>query len=126
MESIPSTKGTWAMRAVTSGCLAAVTSTCPPLNEDPRYNYQPVTWDPDTLSSRGSPERHGVDLFGESVMTGQLTGPVMTDVSSADGIIRAGGVDYLRLAAGQAGTTFMLEITGEAGSDLRLRIVREK
>jgi hypothetical protein len=97
-----------------------------PLNQDPRYNYQPVTWDPDTLSSRGSPERHGVDLFGESVMTGQLTGPVMSNVSAADGLIRAGGVDYLRLEAGQAASTFMLEITGETGSDLRLRIVREK
>lgn len=95
-----------------------------PLNQDSRYNYQPVTWDPDTLSSRGSPERHGVDLFGESVMTGPLTGPVMTDVTAADGTIRAGGVDYLRLAAGQAGTAFQIEITGEAGSDLRLRIVR--
>ena len=95
-----------------------------PLNVDPRYNYQPVTWDPDTLSSRGSPERHGVDLFGESVMTGPLTGPVMTDVTAADGTIRAGGIDYLRLAAGQAGTAFQVQITGEAGSDLRLRIVR--
>jgi len=96
------------------------------LNDDPRYNYQPVTWDPDTLSSRGSPERHGVDLFGESAMTGQLTGPVVTDVSAADGTIRAGGVDYLRLAAGQAGSVFHLEISGDTGSDLRLRIIREK
>jgi len=96
------------------------------LNADPRYNYQPVTWDPDTLSSRGSPERHGVDLFGESAMTGQLTGPVVTGVSAADGKIRAGGVDYLRLAAGQAGSVFQLQITGDTGSDLRLRIVREK
>jgi hypothetical protein len=60
----------------------------------------------------------------DTPLNGPLTGPVMTDVSAADGQIRAGGVDYLRLAAGQAGTAFQVEITGEVGSDLRLRIVR--
>lgn len=96
------------------------------LCDDSRYNYQPVTWDPDTLSSRGSPERHGVDLFSDNAMIGLLTGPVVTDVSEADGQIRAGGVDYLRVGASPAGSTLLIEITGEAGSDARLRIIREE
>jgi hypothetical protein len=86
-----------------------------------------VTWDPDTKSSTNKPERHGVDLFADNPMTGTpLSGPTITDVSQADKTIRAGGVEYLRIAASGAGGSVGLMLKGEVGAALRLRIVREK
>lgn len=96
-----------------------------PLNSDPRYNYLPKTTDPDTKSSSGSAERHGVDLFETHPMTGPLSGPAISAAEAADGVIRAGGVEYLRFA-GSASGKLAFSIQGGDGTKLRMRLLREK
>ncbi|MBI5537314.1 MAG: hypothetical protein HY898_31620 [Deltaproteobacteria bacterium] len=98
-----------------------------PLNTEPKYNYLPVAWDPDTKSSTGKDERHGVDPYGQNPMNPNtpLTGPTINEVADASGSIRAGGVEYLRFA-GSASGALKFSIQGLTGSNLRLRIVREK
>ncbi len=98
-----------------------------PFNTDPQFNYLPVTYDPDTQSSSGKPERHGVGMFDVNPMTQQpLSGPTITEAAQADNTIRAGGVDYLRLHAAAAGGALGTVVTGDAGSNLRVRLIREK
>ncbi|MCU0663403.1 MAG: hypothetical protein MUC50_13885 [Myxococcota bacterium] len=96
------------------------------LNSDPQFNYQPATEDLDTRSSTGKPERHGVDLFAMNPMTGQnLSGPPMTPIGHADGKLRPGGVEYLRVVASEPGGRLAIVFKPEAGVTLRGRIVRE-
>lgn len=99
-----------------------------PLVTDPRYNYLPVTWDPDTKSSSGKDERHGADMFGANPMdpNSPLTGPTIVDVAQADQLIRAGGVEYLRVAGSSSGSIHLTFTPVEAAANLKLRLVREK
>jgi len=99
-----------------------------PLNTDPKYNYLPVTWDPDTKSSSGKDERHGADPFGANPMAPNtpLAGPAIVDSAAADQLIRAGGVEYLRFAGSTTGATQVTIASMDKAANLRLRLVREK
>jgi hypothetical protein len=99
-----------------------------PLVTDPKYNYLPVTWDPDTKSSTGKDERHGADPFGANPMdeNSPLTGPTIVDAAQADQLIRAGGVEYLRFAGSTTGPTLAKIVPVDPAASLRLRLVREK
>jgi hypothetical protein len=84
---------------------------------DPAFAYRPVTTDPVTGNQRG------FDAWGSILGMVQLAGPMVRDVTAADGVLREGGVEYLRVdAAGPGAITVSFE-TGEAPAP-RLRVVR--
>jgi hypothetical protein len=68
-----------------------------PLNADPRWNYLPTTIDPLTGRTRGTTM---VESFQGMV---HKTGPAIVEWNDADGLVRAGGVEYLSLAAAAPG-----------------------
>lgn len=70
-----------------------------PLNTDPRYNYLPTATDPLTGRTRGTSM---FESFGGMV---DKTGPLIRDFDQADGAIRLGGAEYLRLTATSGPTT---------------------
>jgi hypothetical protein len=88
-----------------------------PLNEDPRWNYRPTQVDPLTSRVRGT------TLF-ESFGTAQKTGPLVTDLAQADGAIRAGGVEYFRLAASGPGTVTVTFTADVVEGALFVRVFR--
>ncbi|MFH1532722.1 MAG: hypothetical protein ABIK09_18520 [Pseudomonadota bacterium] len=83
----------------------------------PAFTYLPVTTDPVTGNQRG------VDLWGMILGMVPMNGPMVKDVTDADGVLREGGVEYLRVdAAGPGGITVTFD-TGDAPAP-RLRVVR--
>ena len=84
---------------------------------DPAFAYLPVTTDPVTGNQRG------IDLWGSILGMVQLTGPLVRDVAAADGILREGGVEYLRVEAAGPGAVTVVFDTGSAPAP-RLRVVR--
>ena len=96
------------------------------LNDDPRFNYQPMTADPDTISSSGREERHGVDLFAMTPMLA-LDGPTIVDWSEADGLVPASGADFLRIRPDADTDQLKISISStESDAALRLRLIRER
>ena len=84
---------------------------------DPAFTYRPVTTDPVTGNQRG------FDAWGSILGMVQLSGPMVRDVSDADGILREGGVEYLRVEAAGPGTIILDFDTGDAPAP-GLRVVR--
>lgn len=70
-----------------------------PLNTDPRYNYLPTVADPLTGRTRGT------TMFESFMGMVNKTGPLIRDFAQADGAIRLGGAEYLRLTATSSPTT---------------------
>lgn len=84
---------------------------------DPRFGYLPVTTDPVTGNQRG------FDAWGSILGMVQLAGPLVRDVTDADGVLREGGVEYLRVDAAGPGAITLSFDTGDAPAP-RLRVVR--
>ena len=86
---------------------------------NPCFRYRPVTTDPVTDRQRGA------DLF-VSFHGQAMHGPAVQPADRADGALRAGGVDILRLPAapGAAVTTFTLSVDGRAAARLRVARIR--
>ena len=84
---------------------------------EPWFSYLPTTVDPVTGNQRG------FDPWGSIFGQIPLTGPLVRDVSDADGILREGGVEYLRVEAAGPGDIDVSFDTGEAPAP-RLRVVR--
>ena len=84
---------------------------------DPAFSYLPVTTDPTTGNQRG------FDPWGSIFGQIPLTGPMVKDVSDADGVLREGGVEYLRVDAAGPGAITVTFDTGDAPSP-GLRVVR--
>jgi hypothetical protein len=84
---------------------------------DARFAYLPVTTDPVTGNQRG------FDPWGSIFGQIPLTGPLVRDVTDADGILREGGVEYLRVDAAGPGPITLGFDTGDAPAP-RLRVVR--
>ena len=90
-----------------------------PLSGDARFNFLPTTKDPVTTRQRGC------NLF--TVFHGQqLTGPKVQGVAAADGKLRAGGAELLRLEAGADAKTLQVQLKVEPAAKARLRVVRVK
>ncbi len=84
---------------------------------EPAFSYLPVTTDPVTGNQRG------VDLWGAIFGQIPLTGPTVRDVADADGTLREGGVEYLRIEAAGPGELTVTFDTGDAPAP-GLRVVR--
>jgi hypothetical protein len=83
----------------------------------PVFSYLPQAIDPITGNERG------IDLWGAALGMVPLTGPKTDDVSLADGVLRAGGVDYLTVKADGSGDITLHFTLGEA-TNPGLRVVR--
>jgi len=85
------------------------------LELDPVFSYRPITTDPVTNN------QHGIDLWGSVLGMVPLYGPTVREVDQADGVIRAGGVEYLRVtAAGPGDITVTYDIANDALPALRV------
>ncbi len=84
---------------------------------EPAFGYLPVTTDPITGNQRG------FDAWGSILGMVQLAGPMVRDVTDADGVLREGGVEYLRVDAAGPGAITVSFDTGDAPAP-RLRVVR--
>jgi hypothetical protein len=89
-----------------------------PLNTDPRYNFLPPTVDPLTGRQRGT------TMFESFMGMVTKTGPIVREAISADGVIRAGGAEYLRFAASSPGTITLQVQADPERVDPLLRIFR--
>jgi hypothetical protein len=78
------------------------------LNDDPVYNYQDRQWDPLTSFE------FGVDTYATIHGWLTLTGPPVQPLDTADGGIRAGGVEYLEIQVTEAGQTVGIPVDPEA------------
>ncbi len=91
-----------------------------PLNTGPKYNYLEPTTDP--ISGR----ERGTTMF-DSYMGVDKTGPVIRPIDSSDGIIRAGGVEYISFTALESGfTTVKVEPNNFGPINFRIAIFRTK
>jgi hypothetical protein len=91
-----------------------------PLNTDPLYNYLPTATDPLTGRTRGTSM---IESFMDMV---HKTGPRILDFDQADGWIRPGGAEYLRLTATQSPTTTFTLAADPDNVNLRLVIFRTR
>jgi hypothetical protein len=89
-----------------------------PLNADPRWNYLPTQVDPLTDRVRGT------TMFEDFRGMVQKTGPLIVDLAAADGIIRAGGVEYLSLTATGPGSVTVTFVGDPANVALFVRVFR--
>ncbi|MFH2009643.1 MAG: hypothetical protein ABI333_23825 [bacterium] len=88
-----------------------------PLNTDPRYNYLPTATDPLTDRTRGT------SMF-ESFGTAHKTGPLVQEITAADGGIRIGGVEYLHLVATSTDVTAVTIAADPQDVDIGIVIFR--
>ncbi len=88
-----------------------------PLPVSPVFSYLPVVTDPVTGNQRG------FDLWGNIMGFYPLSGPTVQEAGQADGKLREGGVEYLRVAPGQAGP---MEVNIDPGTAPKpfLRVIR--
>lgn len=81
------------------------------------FSFLPAKLDPLTNRQRGGDPR--AEFHGQ-----KLTGPKTKALASADGKLRAGGVEYLTFASGAGETTVRVNVDGAAGA--RVRVARTK
>ncbi len=86
------------------------------LNDDPAYNYQDRIWDPLTSFE------FGVDTYASIHGWLTLNGPPVQPIDTADGGIRAGGVEYLEVVVTEPGQ--VVEIPVDAAALPRARAFR--
>jgi len=91
-----------------------------PLNTDPRYNYLPTAVDPLTGRTRGT------TMFESFMGMVDKTGPLIRDFDQADGAIRLGGAEYLRLTATSGPTTSFVIAADPEYVDLLLVVFRTR
>ena len=89
------------------------------INPDKRYNFLPTTSDPFTARQRGC------NLHAAFHGT-QLTGPKLTALKSADGMLRPGGAEFLNVDAPGAGGSLTFSVTVPAAAKARVRLIRIK
>jgi len=89
------------------------------INKDKRYNFLPTTSDPFTKRQRGC-NTHA-SFHGQS-----LTGPKLTELSKADGMLRPGGAEFLSVKAPAKGGTLSFTVTVPAAAKARVRLIRIK
>ena len=94
-----------------------------PLNTDPRYNYLPTVPDPLTGRTRGTSM---FETFPGPPGPPSKTGPLIRDFLEADGVIRPGGAEYLRLTATSGPTTSFTLAADPDEVDLLLVIFRTR
>ncbi len=78
------------------------------LNDDPAFNYQDRQWDPLTSFE------FGVDTYATIHGWLTLSGPPVQPLDSADGGIRAGGVEYLEIEITEPGQVVEIPVDPEA------------
>jgi hypothetical protein len=86
---------------------------------NPCFAFLPTTRDPVTGNQRGT------NVFAEFHGT-RMNGPRVGDATSPDGRLRAGGVEYLRLAAKPQGSDVELALSVDPKAAARLRVGRWK
>ncbi len=91
-----------------------------PLSTEPRYNYLPTVTDPLTGRTRGTTM---FESFGGMV---DKTGPLIRDFDQADGAIRPGGAEYLRLTTTSSPTTSFIVWADLDNVDILLVIFRTR
>ena len=85
------------------------------LDLDPAFSYRPITTDPVTNN------QHGIDLWGSVLGMVPLYGPTVREVEQADGVLRSGGVEYLRVTATDPGDIIVtFDIDNQAVPGLRV------
>lgn len=84
---------------------------------NPCFRYRPLATDPVTARQRGA------DLF-VSFHGQALRGPHVQPADGADGRLRAGGVEILRLGAAPGAATTAFELTVDERAAARLRVAR--
>jgi hypothetical protein len=94
----------------------AIVVTGKDLNDDPVFNYQDRAWDPLTSFE------FGVDPYANIHGWLQLNGPPVQPLDQADGLIRAGGVEYLEVQIDEPGQR--VEIPVDAAALPRARAFR--
>ena len=83
---------------------------------NPCFAYLPATRDPIWNKQRGA------DLYAKFSM--QMTGPATQKASAADGVLRAGGVEYLEVAAIAGSPSLNLTLLADPTAKPRVRVGR--
>ncbi len=90
-----------------------------PINSDPKLNYRPTTKDPITGRQRGC------NLFAP-FHGFSLPGPQVQELAAADGSLRGGGAELLRIKAPSSGKQLSLEFTTPGEAKAMVRLIRIK
>ena len=83
---------------------------------NPCFAYLPKTIDPIWNRQRGA------DLYAKFSL--MMTGPATQQASSADGVLRAGGVEYLELSAVPGNASLTVTVTADPTTKPRVRVGR--
>ena len=82
------------------------------------FAYLPTTSDPIWRRQRGA------DLYAKFAL--MMTGPATQQATAADGVLRAGGVEYLELSATPGNESLTLTVTTDPAAKPRIRLGRTR